>query len=77
MLNVIAYVPLVLLLNMLAGFSVEYQHFIALYSLCPTLVMGLVYYYYLFRANMWQFTASAVLGWLNNWTMAMATRGLG
>eukprot|EP00434_Breviolum_minutum_P041186 symbB.v1.2.036635.t2/scaffold5215.1/size29738/4 len=71
-LNVISYVALVLVLNWLAGFSEEYKRFIALYSLLPTFVMGLCYYYYIFRQNMWQFTLSTVLGWFNNFAMAMA-----
>ncbi|CAE7213638.1 unnamed protein product [Symbiodinium natans] len=70
-LNVITYVPLVLFLNSLAGFSVEYQRFIAAYSLAPTLLMGLCYYYYLFRAKVWQLSMSDLLGWFNNWLMAM------
>ena len=71
-LNVISYVVLILGLNWLAGFSEEYKRFIALYSLLPTFVMGLCYYYYIFRQNMWQLTLSTVLGWLNNFAMAMA-----
>jgi len=71
-LNVISYVALILVLNWLAGFSEEYKRFIALYSLLPTFVMGLCYYYYIFHQNMWQLTLSTVLGWLNNFAMAMA-----
>eukprot|EP00438_Fugacium_kawagutii_P022446 Skav227533 [mRNA] locus=scaffold3314:70585:71868:+ [translate_table: standard] len=71
-LNVVSYVILVLCLNSLVGFSMEYNRFIALYSLLPTFVMGLCYYYYVFRQNMWQITLSSILGWFNNWAMAMA-----
>lgn len=69
--NVLSYVPFMFCLNSLAGFSLEYQRFIALYCLTPTLLMGLVYYYYIFRSNMWNFTVSTVAGWLNNWVMMM------
>ena len=71
-LNLISYVPLILFLNWMAGFSAEYQCFIWMYSLLPTLVMGLCYYFYKFRRNMWQFNSSNVAEWLNNWAMAMA-----
>lgn len=71
-LNVVSYVILVMFLNWAAGFSADYNRFIALYSLMPTLVMGLCYYYYIFRQNMWQLSLSSLLGWLNNWAMAMA-----
>ena len=71
-LNVVSYVILVMFLNWAAGFSADYNRFIALYSLMPTLVMGLCYYYYIFRQNMWQISLSSLLGWLNNWAMAMA-----
>ena len=71
-LNVISYVALILVLNWLAGFSEEYKRFIVLYSLLPTFVMGLCYYYYIFRQNMWQLSLSTVLGWFNNFAMAMA-----
>eukprot|EP00439_Symbiodinium_sp_Y106_P011118 s5243_g1.t1 len=71
-LNVIAYMPFMLVLNRLAGFSLEYQRFIAIYSLAPMLVMCLCYYYYIFRANMFQFGVSEVAGWINNWVMGTA-----
>lgn len=71
-LNLISYVPLILSLNWMAGFSAEYQCFVWMYSLLPTLVMGLCYYFYKFRRNMWQFKSSNVAEWLNNWAMAMA-----
>lgn len=70
-LNMISYVILVMFLNWAAGFSADYNRFIALYSLMPSLVMGLCYYYYIFRQNM-QISLSSLLGWLNNWAMAMA-----
>ncbi|CAE7208169.1 unnamed protein product [Symbiodinium natans] len=70
-LNVLAYVLLVVCLNRWAGFSMEYQRFIALYSLLPTLIMGFIYYFYLFRAKILQMTFSVVAGWLNNWLMMM------
>ncbi|CAJ1352435.1 unnamed protein product [Effrenium voratum] len=71
-LNAVSYVILVMFLNNLGGFSQEYNRFIALYSLMPTLVMGLCYYYYIFRQNMWPSTWSMLLAWFNNWAMAMA-----
>ncbi|CAE7252642.1 unnamed protein product, partial [Symbiodinium pilosum] len=71
-LNVIVHVPFMLLLNRLAGFSMEYQRFIAMYSLAPTLIMGFCYYYYLFRRSMLQISLATLAGYVNNWVMATA-----
>mmetsp|Transcript_754 Transcript_754/g.1409 ORF Transcript_754/g.1409 Transcript_754/m.1409 type:complete len:425 (+) Transcript_754:79-1353(+) len=71
-LNVVAYVPFMLFLNSAAGFSRDYQLFIANYSLLPTFLMGLCYYYYIFRANMWDITPAVLGAWINNFIMMMS-----
>eukprot|EP00931_Biecheleriopsis_adriatica_P052058 TRINITY_DN30253_c0_g1_i1.p1 TRINITY_DN30253_c0_g1~~TRINITY_DN30253_c0_g1_i1.p1 ORF type:complete len:388 (+),score=55.17 TRINITY_DN30253_c0_g1_i1:83-1246(+) len=69
-LNVLAYVPFLMLLNWLAGLSMQYQQFMFCWSLMPTLLVGIVYYGYKFGPSSFTFSWEATGAWLNNWLMA-------
>ena len=66
-LNLVAYNIFMPLFNAMCGFSPDHQKFVIAWSVLPSLIMGLAYYYYLYGKSAFAISGATILHFINNW----------
>ena len=66
-LNMLSYCAFVCTMNWLIGFSEEHQKFVITWSIIPSLIAGMAYYYYLYGSSAFCISLTTIFKYGHNW----------